>query len=92
MKAHRIVAALLLLISMSSVYTLIAGTPRYRLRPVPVVTPKGPAAEGTLRFAAIGDFGMGNQAESDVATKGKSLDVRRSNGHFALVNPLQGQA
>lgn len=72
MKLHRVVAILLLLISMSSVYTLIAGTPRYRLRPLPVLTPKGPTAEGTLRFAAIGDYGMGNQAESDVAALVKS--------------------
>lgn len=72
MKLHRIIAVLLLLISMSGVYTLIAGTPRYRLYPVPIVTPKGPAAEGTLRFAAIGDYGIGNQAESDVAALVKS--------------------
>ena len=72
MKLHRIIAVFLLLISISSAYTLIAGTPRFRLGPAPVITPKGPAAEGTLRFAAIGDYGMGNQAESDVAALVKS--------------------
>ena len=72
MKPHRVIAVLLLLISMSSVYTLIAGTPRYRLLPVSLATPKDPTAPGSLRFAAIGDYGMGNQAESDVAALVKS--------------------
>jgi len=75
MKFHRTLAILLLLISASGVYALAVGTPRYRLFSAPLLSPStanSRAAPGVLRFAAVGDYGMGNQAESDVAQLIKS--------------------
>ncbi|MBX3054750.1 MAG: DNRLRE domain-containing protein [Caldilineaceae bacterium] len=74
MKKSRLVSAFLLFASVLSIWLLIAGVPRYRLWSAPPLTPtpKAAAAEDVLRFAVIGDYGMGNQAESDVAGLVKS--------------------
>ncbi|HRJ42821.1 MAG TPA: DNRLRE domain-containing protein, partial [Caldilineaceae bacterium] len=72
MKSARKFSLFLFLASALGVWLLVAGTPRLPLFSAPAVTPLAPAPQDLLRFAAIGDFGMGNQAESDVAALVKS--------------------
>lgn len=67
MKFHRLLAATLLLCSATGVWLLIYGLPGWLRLPAQPLMPYPAPAPGVLRFAAIGDYGMGNQAERDVA-------------------------
>lgn len=74
MSPSRRLSLLLFLASAVGIWLVIFGAPRFRIglgAPLPPVL-LSPAQPDTLRFAAIGDYGMGNQAEADVAALVKS--------------------
>lgn len=78
MTPARRLSLLLLVGSICGVWIVVFGLPRLRIGIGAVLPPVLPpvlpdvAQPDTLRFAAIGDYGMGNQAESDVAALVKS--------------------